>query len=67
MAMSNVIAGFRITGIFPFDRRALRPSEGKVNPKPTSLAERTGLKYVPLLSPAPIKHQSQAISNFIFF
>ena len=60
--MSNVIAGFRITGIFSFDRHALRPSEGKVKPKPKSLAERTGLKYVPLFSPAPTKRQSQAVT-----
>ena len=62
MAMSNVIAGFRITGIFPFDHHALRPSEGKVKPKPKSLAEWTGLKYVPLFSPAPTKRQSQAVT-----
>ena len=43
----NIITGFRITGIFPVDRNAITlPGE-----KRKSLAERTGLSYIPFMSP----------------
>ena len=50
MTMTNIISGFRCTGICPFDRSAIRPVQSSYNP--TSLAERTGLKFIPLCSPA---------------
>ena len=58
MTMHNIITGFRITGVFPFNRHALRPSDKDLQPK--SLSQQTGLKYIPLFSPAPAKHRSQA-------
>ncbi len=55
MTMLNVISGFRSTGVFPLNRKALAPA-AKPPPKPrfnpASLAERTGLQYIPLYSPA---------------
>lgn len=55
----HIITGFRITGVFPFNRHALRPSDKDLQPK--SLSQQTGLKYIPLFSPAPAKHRSQAV------
>lgn len=55
MTMENVISGFRSTGVFPLNRKALA-SAATPPPKPrfdpASLAERTGLQYIPLYSPA---------------
>ena len=51
MSMSNMICGFRITGIYPIDRYALRPLEGK----PKSVAESNGLKFIPMFTPKPRK------------
>ena len=50
--MTNIIAGFRTTGIFPFDRSAvdLRGYHG-VPEKRMSLPQRTGLQFIPLFSP----------------
>ena len=57
MNMTNVIAGFRTTGIFPFNRNALSVSgsetPSKFNPK--SLCESTKLKFIPVYSPAQSK------------
>ncbi len=49
MSMSNIISGFRMTGIYPFDRYALRPQEEKQ----TSIAECNGLKFIPMFTPKP--------------
>ena len=57
MNMTNVIAGFLTTGIFPFNRNALSVSgsetPSKFNPK--SLCEGTKLKFIPVYSPAQSK------------
>ena len=53
MTIQNVIGGFRTTGVYPFDRSSLSLPE-KSNR--ASLAERTGLGFVPLYSPS---HQRQ--------
>ena len=55
--MSNVIAGFEITGVFPFNRYAFRAPDK--SPKQKSLAERTGLKFIPMLTPVPSKRRSK--------
>ena len=57
MSMSNVIAGFEITGVFPFNRYAFRAPDK--SPKQKSLAERTGLKFIPMLTPVPSKRRSK--------
>ncbi len=48
MTMSYVITGFRVTGIYPFNRNALNPS--LVN----ELPPKSNLKYIPLLTPSRI-------------
>ena len=48
MTMANITAGFRVTGIFPFQRMSLEPPSTSC----ATLAERTGLAYIPLFSPA---------------
>ena len=53
MTMSNITASFRVTGIYPFDRTAVETeARGTVEDHPGKLAERTGLAYIPLYSPA---------------
>jgi len=59
MSMSNIMSGFQITGIFPFNRHALRPCS---EPQPRSVPEGSGLKYIPLFSPTPARHRSQAVT-----
>lgn len=53
----NIISGFRVTGVYPFDRSVINAAVGKKTEacssfEPASLAERTGLHYIPLYSPA---------------
>ena len=55
MTMKNIVAGFRTTGIYPFNPKALLP-QPDIDPQsfsPASLCKRTGLKYIPLYSPVP--------------
>lgn len=54
MNIANVIAGFRTTGIFTFNRNALSVSESETPSKfnPKSLCEGTKLKFIPVYSPA---------------
>ena len=49
MTMPNILAGFRVTGVYPFDRNILLPK-----PQQT-FAQNVGLEYIPLLSPRPRK------------
>ena len=46
---NDVIAGFRSTGVYPCDRNALVPISPES--KTTSLAEETGLGFIPILTP----------------
>ena len=46
--MHNIIEGFRVNGVYPFDRHVVVPRK----PTQASLAERTGLKFIPLCSPS---------------
>ena len=59
MSPSNVVSGFRSTGVCPFDRYAIIvpgfEEEGEEE-ELDDLSEKTGLAYIPLFSPAP-KHQ----------
>ena len=53
MSMSSVIGGFRTTGVYLFDRHALQPATNTPTRfNPASLCNRTGLKFIPLYSPA---------------
>ena len=68
--MTNVIAGFHTTGIFPFNRNALLPvtelqTPSKFNPK--SLCKGTKLKFIPVYSPVqskPMPPSSPPLYNF---
>ena len=49
MHPSNIISGFRSTGVFPFDRTAIHvPGLEKENKDTDSLAISSGLAYIPL-------------------
>ena len=61
MTRSNIVSGFQVTGICPFNRNAITfPSEevSFSKFKPESLIERTGISYIPLYSPAPVRTKS---------
>ena len=49
MTMSNVVAGFRTTGVYPVNRPAVEGMRGKAC---ESLAEKAGLTFIPLYSPS---------------
>ena len=58
MNMTNVIARFRTTGIFPFNRNALLPVKESQTPSkfnPESLCKGTKLKFIPVYSPVQSK------------
>ena len=58
MTMTNVIQGFKVTGIYPFNPHALIP---KPTVSPVSrfhnLGADSGLKFIPLFSPAPDRYR----------
>ena len=51
MTPANIMAGFKVAGVYPFDRDAVicKPAH-KV---PLSLSEQTGLRFIPMYSPMP--------------
>ena len=60
MSLANITAGFRVTGICPFNRNAIslpseEPKSRKFNPE--ALPQATGIKYIPLYSPAHSKQK----------
>lgn len=61
MSMKNIIAGFKVTGIFPIDRCKLVCFD---SPAP-SLLQSVDLAYIPMLSPTP--HKKIPTSNPIAF
>ena len=50
MSMTNIAAGFQHTGVYPLKRP--EPEENPSVYDPTSLAKRTGIKYIPLYTPS---------------
>ena len=67
MTMTNVIAGFRCTGIYPFDRNALALlSSSSVVSKRTSLSEKTGLNFIPLFTPARKDRSADCVVSSCF-
>jgi len=56
MTMPNIISSFKVTGVCPFDRSVIQAPGMKGKEfssfKPESLAQRSGLAYIPLYSPA---------------
>ena len=55
-SVANIMAGFGVTGVFLFNWNALRTDIPKV------LVEHAEVKYAPLLSPAPTKCKSKAVT-----
>lgn len=47
MTPKNILAGFRVTGVHPLNRKAFDGDHQKA-----SLAEKTGLRYIPLYTPS---------------
>ena len=56
MSIGNIKSGFRITGICPFNKRAITlPGEDHFSSfDPDLLGKQTGIKYIPLYSSSPI-------------
>lgn len=53
---NDITSGFRVTGIYPVNRNALVQKENHID---SSLAELSGLNYIPLYSPAPQRVHSR--------
>jgi hypothetical protein len=56
MSITNILSAFRTTGVHPFNRNSIRVVDN--TPDSHSLAERTGLAFIPLYSPAARPKQS---------
>ena len=57
MTLKNITSGFKVTGVFPVDKNAVRLSKSinsSVKFQPEALAVQSGLAYIPLYSLAPI-------------
>lgn len=50
--MKNIISGFKVTGVCPFDRNAIVVPDVEE----PSLPESSGLAYIPFHSPARLSH-----------
>ena len=73
MTMTNIVAGFHTTGIYPLNRSAIAPCgvEGHNNTangkdRRVSLAERSGLKFIPLCSPARESIGEEGLEAVVF-
>ena len=57
MTIKNITSGFKVTGVFPVDRYAIKLPEDTIRPafNPEALAMKSGLAYIPLYSPAHSK------------
>ena len=60
MTVKNNTGGFKVTGVYPVDRNAVQIPGQKPAFKPESLAEKSGLAYIPLYSPVPSHHSQKA-------
>ena len=63
MTIRNITAGFKVSGIYPFDRNVVLdklPDEKFTSFKPESVQQSSGLAYIPLYSPAP-KHKARKV------
>ncbi|XP_019852802.1 PREDICTED: uncharacterized protein LOC109582507 isoform X4 [Amphimedon queenslandica] len=61
MSISNIMAAFKTTGIYPFNRNSINVIDDI--PDNRSLAERTGLAFIPLYSPARSKQPVSDLSS----
>ena len=58
MTIPNILSAFRTTGIYPINRLVLKTTDATITTNQMSLTERTGLKFIPLYSPATLRSQS---------
>jgi len=69
MTPKNIISGFRVTGVCPFDRSKVQGAIPASPParshmfKPEMLSKRTGLAYIPLYSPVGERVRSKDTLN----
>ena len=64
MTIKNITSGFKVTGVFPVDRFAIKlPEDTKPVFKPEALAVQSGLAYIPLYSPAYSKSPSSTMES----
>ena len=56
MSMKNIMGGFKICGIFPFNRDALRLPLQQQSESVDQLAKESGLAYVPLFTPSKVRN-----------
>ncbi len=63
MTIPNIVSSFRITGVCPFDRSAIRLPSVDDKSETKSLAQRSGLGYIPLISPISPARLSPARSR----
>ena len=60
MTMKNITAGFRVTGVCPFNKHAVRLSEVKTSSNlEDNFPASTDIKYIPLYSPHPPRIKSR--------
>ena len=64
MTTKNIVAGFRTTGIYPTNRHAIVLPGESDKPK-VSLSEKTGVSFIPLLTPSK-KRQSSVAGSVSF-
>lgn len=59
MTVSNIMAGFKKTGVCPFDRNAIKlPYDFSYQHfQPEELVKESGLAYIPMYSPKPSRHK----------
>jgi hypothetical protein len=48
MSQTNIVAGFRVTGVYPVDRYKILT---KRKSQPSTICQKTGLKFIPLITP----------------
>lgn len=66
MSQKNILAGFKTTGICPFNRAKIQTIAAEfASPgfKPESLPQRTGLAYIPFYSPVGKKSRQQDLQS----
>ena len=67
LTMENIVAGFRVTGVCPFDRSVACCDDDTFSSfAATSLPQRTGLPYIPLYSPARARSHHKKRSSVHF-
>lgn len=64
MTIKNIKSGFRVTGVYPFNKSAIvLPEESYEKFNPEALSRHSGLSYIPLYSPVKSRKQFQAIPH----